>query len=76
MSQHLSVWIVVLAALCAANLPFATRRVLGAVPLRKGKTLPIRLLELVVLYFVVGGIGLLLLLLLTFHCATGKILSL
>ena len=60
MSQHLSVWIVVLAALCAANLPFATRRVLGAVPLRKGKTLPIRLLELVVLYFVVGGIGLLL----------------
>ena len=47
----------------AANLPFLTERVFGLVPLKAGsaadgsvrpKSLPLRLLELIVLYFVVG----------------------
>ena len=51
---------IVLAAL-AANLPFFTERVFALAPLRqRTKSLWLRLLELVVLYFVVGGIAYLL----------------
>ncbi len=51
---------VLLVALLAANLPFLTERILGLVPLAgPKKSLAIRLGEMVVLYFVVGGIGLL-----------------
>ena len=58
MSQGASVWVVLLLALLAASLPFVTDRVLGLVPLR-GKTLAVRFAELVLLYFIVGGVGLL-----------------
>lgn len=58
MSQSASVWTVLLLAWLAATLPFVNDRLLGLVPLR-AKTLAIRLAELVVLYFVVGAIGLL-----------------
>jgi hypothetical protein len=37
-----------------------SQRLLGVVRLARGKSLPVRLLELVVLYFVVGGVGMLL----------------
>ncbi|MBX3586817.1 MAG: DUF2818 family protein [Ramlibacter sp.] len=60
MSQTASVWLVILVALCAANLPFLTQRLLLVVPLAQPKNLAMRLGELVVLYFVVGGLGLLL----------------
>ncbi len=61
MSQGASVWFVLLAALVAANLPFLNERLFAAVPLRgASKPLALRLAELVVLYFVVGAIGLLL----------------
>lgn len=60
MSQTASIWLVLLLALGAANLPFVSQRLLGVVPLAGGKSLPVRLAELVVLYFLVGGIGLLL----------------
>lgn len=60
MSPTASVWFVLLAALVAANLPFVTQRLFGLVPLRGAKSLAVRLGELVVLYFVVGGLGLLL----------------
>ena len=60
MSQTVSIWLVLVLAFCAANLPFLSQRLLGVVPLARGKTLPIRLAELVLLYFLVGGIGLLL----------------
>ena len=43
-----------------ATLPFASQRLLGCVPLANPKTLGVRLGELVFLYFVVGGIALLL----------------
>ncbi len=48
----------VLLALLAANLPFANQRILLVGPQRSSKPLFWRLVELVVLYFVVGGIGL------------------
>ena len=60
MSQAASIWFVIILALAGANLPFLTQRLFGLVPLRAPKTLAIRLGELVVLYFLVGGVGLLL----------------
>jgi hypothetical protein len=60
MSQTSAAWIVVFAALAAANLPFFTQRLLAVLPLAHAKGLGLRLLELVVLYFVVGGLALLL----------------
>ena len=60
MTQTASIWLVLVLAFCAANLPFLTQRVLGVVPLARGKNLAMRLGELVLLYFVVGGIGLVL----------------
>ena len=60
MSQTASIWIVILAAFAAANLPFVNERLLGVVPLGGRKSLAVRLAELVVMYFVVGGLGLLL----------------
>ena len=57
MTQAASVWIVIVAAIAAANLPFLTERLFGAVPLRGPKGLGWRLAELVVLYFAVGLLG-------------------
>jgi len=61
MSQTAAIWALILLAFVAANLPFATQRLMAVVPLRGGaKSLAWRLAELVVGYFIVGGIGLLL----------------
>lgn len=61
MSQTGAVWLVILLACVGANLPFANDRVLALGPrLQPSKRLVLRFAELVVLYFVVGGIGLLL----------------
>jgi hypothetical protein len=60
MSQTLSIWFVILVALMAANLPFINHRLLAVVPVAWPKGLAVRLAELVVMYFIVGGIGLLL----------------
>jgi hypothetical protein len=59
-SPTASAWLVLVLAFCGANLPFVTQRLLGVVALRDGKNLAMRLGELVLMYFVVGGIGLLL----------------
>ncbi|MGJ7528620.1 DUF2818 family protein [Variovorax sp. GB1P17] len=60
MSQSASVWVVLLVALVAANLPFLNERLFGAVPLpSRAKSLAVRFAELVVLYFLAGGVGLL-----------------
>lgn len=60
MSQTASVWVVLLVALLAANLPFFNDRLLSVVPLATApKSLAVRLAELVVLYFLAGGVGLL-----------------
>lgn len=59
MNQTASVWLVLAAALAAANLPFLSQRLLGCWPTRSGdKGLALRLLELALLYLLVGGLGL------------------
>ena len=60
MNQSASVWFVVLAAFVGANLPFVNNRLLAVLPLKNPKSLALRLLELVLFYFIVGGMALLL----------------
>jgi len=56
-----AVWLVIVAACIGANLPFFNHRVLAVGPvLQPRKALIVRLLEMVLLYFVVGGLALLL----------------
>ena len=57
MSQSFSVWLVIVAAVVAANLPFANGRLLAVVPLPRPKNLALRIAELLVLYGLVGGLG-------------------
>lgn len=60
MTQTASIWLVILAALVAANLPFMNERWLAAGPLAISKVKPMwgRLAELVLLYFVIGLLAL------------------
>ena len=60
MSQTASIWIVIAVAVLAANLPFMNERLFAVVPLAGDKKLALRFAELVLMYFIVGGIGLLL----------------
>ena len=62
MSNTASVWLVIVVAFLAANLPFANQRLLGVIALRKPKPKPLalRLAELVLMYFITGALGLLL----------------
>jgi hypothetical protein len=57
MNLQAEVWMVLALALVAANMPFLTTRLLGVLP-RASKSMGLRLLELLVLYFVVGGVAL------------------
>ncbi|MDB5965149.1 MAG: putative transrane protein [Polaromonas sp.] len=58
MTQTASTWLVLLLALLAANLPFASNRLMAVVPLKTGKNLAMRLGELVACYLLVGLLGL------------------
>lgn len=58
MNSSVYVWLVLAAAVFAANLPFLNNRWLGVLPRALPKTLWMRLGELVLLYFVVGALGL------------------
>lgn len=61
MSQTASIWLVIVAALVAANLPFLNQRWLVVGPAAQpAKPLWGRLGEMVLLYLLVGGLGLLL----------------
>lgn len=60
MNQTASVWLVVVLALLAANLPFISNRLLLVYRLKDSKNLAVRLAELVFWYFAVGGMALLL----------------
>ena len=64
MDISLASWIVLAAALAAANLPFASERVFGFISLKptqpgqvRTKPFAARLLELLVLYFLVGALA-------------------
>ena len=56
MTQTASIWLIILAAFVAANLPFLNERWLIVGPLAAGRKKPLwgRLFELVVLYALVG----------------------
>ena len=58
MNHSLSIWLVLLAAVVGANLPFINQRWLGVIPRSSAKSLGIHLLELVICYFLVGALGL------------------
>lgn len=60
MDTRFAVATVIVLALVAANFPFFTRRLFGLMALSHGKTLWHHLVELLVLYFLVGGVGLVL----------------
>lgn len=60
MSQTLAVWLVLLLALVAANLPFVSQRLMAVLLLNSPKGLGLRLAELLVFYLLVGGFGLVL----------------
>ncbi|RZI43105.1 DUF2818 family protein [Herbaspirillum sp. HC18] len=61
MDVSLSSWFVILLAALAANLPFVNERLFGVLSLSKPvKSLWLRLLELVVLYFLLRGVAYLL----------------
>jgi hypothetical protein len=62
----LASWLVIVVAIAFANLPFLNESVFGFIPLKPApgrahaKLFVVRLLELFVLYFVVGGLALML----------------
>jgi hypothetical protein len=58
-TQTASIWLIILAALVAANLPFMNERWLAAGPVASAADKPLwgRLAELVVWYFVVGALA-------------------
>ncbi|MEY3610477.1 MAG: hypothetical protein RJB14_199 [Pseudomonadota bacterium] len=58
MSTSTQIGLLIWLAFLAANLPFLNQRIMALGPQRVSKPLFWRLLELVVLYFVVGGVGL------------------
>jgi Protein of unknown function (DUF2818) len=60
MVQSASIWLVIVVTFLAANMPFVTKRFLLLFLMKTPKTLGIRLLELVIFYFLAGGLGLLL----------------
>ncbi len=58
MTQIVSVWLLLLLAFCAANLPFVNSRLFAVGPARAAKSLGMRLLELIFFYFLAGSAGL------------------
>jgi hypothetical protein len=59
-SLSASVWLVIFVAVVAANMPFVAQRFLMVFQLKVPKNLGIRLVELVIFYFIAGGLGVLL----------------
>lgn len=58
MGQTIPVWLVVLVSLLAANLPFVNARFMALVRLQEAKSFGLRLLELVLWYFIAGAFAL------------------
>ena len=58
MTTSTQIVMLILLALVAANIPFFNQRIMLLGPQRLSKPLLWRLMELVVLYFLVGGVGL------------------
>ena len=58
MNVTFSVWIVIILAVFAANMPFLNERFVAIIPIRRSeKPFWLRLIELVILYFSIGFIA-------------------
>ncbi|MEG1323241.1 MAG: DUF2818 family protein, partial [Janthinobacterium sp.] len=65
MDVTVSSWLVIALGILGANLPFLNEKLFAAVPLKKAaqaeqgwrKPLALRLLEMVILYFIVGAVA-------------------
>jgi hypothetical protein len=55
--QSSAIWLVLVLALLGANLPFFSNRFFLVFPLKQPKGWFVRLAEVVVMYFIVGGIA-------------------
>ncbi len=57
MNQHAAIWLLLVLAFAAANLPFLNERVFGLYALKGAKPFLVRVLELIVLYLLIGIVG-------------------
>jgi len=60
MQLNAAVWTIILLALLGANLPFVNQRLFALIPVQSGaarKSFWLRLLELLIAYFLLGGLG-------------------
>jgi hypothetical protein len=57
MNQTAAIWLLLVLAFAAANLPFLNERVFGLYPLKGAKPFVVRVVELIALYFLIGVVG-------------------
>ena len=57
MNQNAAIWLLLVLAFAAANLPFLNERVFGLYALKGAKPFLVRVLELIVLYLLIGVVG-------------------
>lgn len=57
MNQNAAIWLLLVLAFAAANLPFLNERVFGLYALKGAKPFLVRVIELIALYFLVGLVG-------------------
>jgi hypothetical protein len=58
MNQNAAIWLLLVLAFAAANLPFLNERVFGVFALKGAKPFVVRVVELFTLYVLVGLVGL------------------
>ena len=57
MNQPAAIWLLLVLAFAAANLPFLNERVFGLYALKGAKPFLVRVLELIALYLLIGVVG-------------------
>lgn len=57
MNQTAAIWLLLVLAFAAANLPFLNERVFGLYPLKGAKPFVVRVVELIALYLLIGVVG-------------------
>ena len=57
MNQNAAIWLLLVLAFAAANRPFLNERVFGLYALKGAKPFLVRVLELIVLYLLIGVVG-------------------
>ena len=57
MNQQAAIWLLLVLAFAAANLPFFNERVFGLYALKGAKPFLVRVIELIALYLLIGVVG-------------------